>query len=475
MNRLFCILIFTGILVQAQSQQQTPTIVFGKNETYKNIEIKVYTCTDYITETYTQIGIDTTDNAGNFSIKLDINTTCQIMMDLGANRGLLYTEPGKKYEVKIPDYTPINKGNRLNPYFKPTDFQLGIARPDKNEINMLIGQFDDIYNEYLEQNYYTIFKNPKQSQIDSVIDNIEKLFDTVPNPFFKTYRQYKYAWISFVSYMRDSRYVIRAYLNNEPIAYTNPAYMDLFNQLFANYITFYMNTREGERIYSDIILAKSPTYAKQTFANNLALTNDTLQELVLLKGLYDAFYDRDYPINSLLLTLDSVEYLTKIPYHKQIAKNILKKTMQARQGSKAPVFEINDANGVMRKSTDYLANYVYLNFFSLDSYTCQQDLEQLKLLYEKHKADFKVISISIDDDFARVKKYFADHKYEWTLLSYQKQPEIIEQYKVKAYPTYFLIDTDGTLNMSPAPSPPENFEYRFFQLLKSRQRKGVGK
>ena len=275
--------------------------------------------------------------------------------------------------------------------------------------------------------------------------------------------------------MRDSRYIIREHFNNKPIAYVNPAYMDLFNQLFTNYITFYMNTREGERIYSDIILAKSPTFAKQTFANNLALTNDTLQELVLLKGLYDAFSDSDYPVNSLLVTLDSVEFLTKVTYHKQIAKDIRKKVMQCRQGTKAPKFDIYDVEGVLRNSSEYLANYVYLNFFSVDSYACQQDLEQLKVLYEKHKTDFKIISISIDDDFNRVKKYFTDHSYEWTLLSYKKQPELIEQYKVKAYPTYYLIDTDGTLNMSPAPTPAENFEYRFFQLIKARQNKKGGR
>jgi thiol-disulfide isomerase/thioredoxin len=98
----------------------------------------------------------------------------------------------------------------------------------------------------------------------------------------------------------------------------------------------------------------------------------------------------------------------------------------------------------MRSLATYKANYVYLNFFSIDSYSCQQDLELLKNLYEKQKDQFKVISISIDDDFDRVKSYFAQHGYDWILMSYKNQPEIITQYKVKAYPTYFLIDTNAS-------------------------------
>ena len=467
---IFILFVFCFFNVLAQSQK---TVIWGKNKTYKNVPINVYTCSDYITEKETLIGSDTTDEEGNFSIDLNINTTCEIIVDLESYRGLIYMTPGVTYKIKIPDYKPLNKGNRLNPFFKPADFELGILNPQKDDINLLIDQFDDIYNEYLGENYYNIFKKPIQSQIDSVLYNIEKLFDTVPNAFFATYRNYKYAWIKYVSYMRDSRYIIREYFNDKPIAYFNPAYMDLFNQIFSNYITYYMNTREGERIYSDIIFAKSPTYAKQTFANNLALLNDTLQEFVLLKSLYDAFYDPEYPLASLQVTLDSIGLMTKVPYHKQLVSDIQKKVMLARSGTKAPAFALYDKDSVLRKTSDYLSNYVYLNFFSIDSYACQNDLELLKNLYEKHKDYFKVISISIDDNFDRVKKYFDDHGYKWILLSYKNQPGIVNQYKVKAFPTYFLIDTDGTLKMSPAASPAENFEYRFFEMYKARERKAM--
>jgi hypothetical protein len=297
-----------------------PVILKGNNKTYKGFDIHVYTIQDYITYTPVEIGHGIVSDGGDFHIEVNINSPCKIRLDLEAICGLLYVEPGKTYQILIPDFTPINMGNRLNPFFKPTDFYLGLKNPEKNDINLLIGQFDDIYNEYVEDNYYQIFKSPKESAIEKDIANIEKLFDTIPSHFFTAYREYKYAQVRFLSYMRDSRYIIREYYNNGPFLYENPAYMDLFNQLFANYLSFYMNTREGERIYSDIALAKSPFYAKQTLSNNMAVKNDTLKDLILLKGIHDAFYSHDFETNSLLITLDSIEYLTKIPFHKQIAK-----------------------------------------------------------------------------------------------------------------------------------------------------------
>jgi hypothetical protein len=246
--------------------------------------------------------------------------------------------------------------------------------------------------------------------------------------------------------------------------------MDLFNQLFANYLSFYMNTSEGERLYSDIAYAKSPKYVKQTFANNMVLLNDTLQELVLLKGLHDAFYQPDFPFPNLLLTLDSVAYTTKVPLHKEIAEVIRKKTLQARNGYPAPGFELRDANGVFRKSNEYLANYVYLNFISFESFACQQDLELLKVLHEKHKTSFRIVSICIDDDFSKMIKHFKEKGYEWQLLSYRDQKSVISEYKVRTYPSYYLIDPEGNLSMSPAASPAENFEWYFFKMMQSQRK-----
>lgn len=461
-------LLVIAIMCVATIANAQKTILFGTNPTYKNQKIDVYSCTDYITDANKLVGTAVADSLGNFRIEVDIDKTCRLTLDLGRMRGILYADTAMTYNIVLPDFKPKTKGDILNPYFMPDEFLVGIKNPDRYNVNMYVDMFDYYYQEQLERNYYTLFRKPVQAKVDSIISHMEQSFDTIPNEFFRTYREYKYAWLKFVSYMRDWRYMSREYFDGHSVAYENPAYMDLFNQMFTNFLKFYMNTREGERIYSDINLAKSPVKAKQTLSNSLAITNDTLQEMVLLKGIHDALYDCYFTTSSLLIALDSIKTTTKIQQHKQIAQDIELKNQVARVGTMAPEFCLADTAGVFRSVDEYKGKYVYLNFVTLDSYACVQDLEQLKLLNEKTKAVMDVVSISIDEDFDSVKKFFKRNGYDWTLLDTRGDMSVVESYKVKVYPSYFLIDLDGTLCMSPATSPSEGFESRFKQLFQSR-------
>lgn len=464
------IILIISICVTLATNAQTTTL-YGTNNTYKNQKIVAYSCTDYISATQTPVGSTTADSLGNFSLNLDIKSTSRISLDLGRITGIIYVDTATTYNIVLPNYEPKTKGDILNPYFRPDEILIGVKNPDRYNINMYIDIFDYAYEDLLEQNYYLLFKKPEQQIVDSLIDHLETAFDTIPNDYFKTYRNYKYAWLKFVSYMRDWRYMSREYFDNQPIAYNNPAYMDLFNQTFTNFLRFYMNTREGERIYSDIIYAKSPNMAKQTISNSLAVTNDTLQEMVLLKGIHDAFYDYYFKTSSLLIALDSIKNTTKINQHKTIAQNIEQKIQTAKTGTMAPDFCLADTSGVYRSTDEFRNKYVYLNFISLDSYACTQSLEQIKLLNNKTKEVMQVVSISIDSDFDKVKQYFKRNNYNWTLLDYKGDPTVLDRYKVKAYPSYFLIDVDGTLCMSPASPPSEDFEKRFQQIFKLRNLK----
>jgi len=469
MQRPILILVFLllGVIGWAAN---SVTIIKGNNPAYAGVVVNVVGYDDYISRKLIVLAADTVDQNGNFEIKINLETTRYVQLPLGGYMGLMFIEPGQKYDVVLPERKDKTFADILNPYFEPVDVFLAVKNTGPHEINFLMDEFDVIYNEYVDKNYYTIFKNPIQNDVDTVIGNIQNLFDTIVNPYFIGYSEYKFAWLRYVSYMRNDWYVIKEYFNDKPILYQNVAYMDLFNQMFSNYLSFYMNKREGARIYSDIALAKSPFLAKQTLANSLVLKKDSIQELALLKGLYDAFYSNDFPFESLMITLDSIAETSPTIEHRKIAKNIKEKVLLARVGFPAANFELRDNHGAFRKCSDYQANYVYLNFCSVDSYACQQDFPLLKALYDKYKNDFKIISISIDPDFEKAKKYFTQHGYEWILLSYQDDKEVLEHYKVKAFPSYYLINPDGKLVMSPAVSPGENFEFQFFNHIQAIKR-----
>ncbi|MBQ1652483.1 MAG: hypothetical protein II060_01745, partial [Bacteroidales bacterium] len=64
-----------------------------------------------------------------------------------------------------------------------------------------------------------------------------------------------------------------------------------------------------------------------------------------------------------------------------------------------------------------------------------------------------------------------DNSLGWTFLFAETNDKVLTDYKVKAFPTYYLIDPYGMLVMSPAPSPAENFEKYLFKIIENQKKK----
>jgi len=60
------------------------------------------------------------------------------------------------------------------------------------------------------------------------------------------------------------------------------------------------------------------------------------------------------------------------------------------------------------------------------------------------------------------------NSYNWKVLHYDGQPGLLNDFMVRAYPTAYLIDRNGTLLLSPATLPSEGFEQQLFRIMRSR-------
>ena len=172
--------------------------------------------------------------------------------------------------------------------------------------------------------------------------------------------------------------------------------------------------------------------------------------------------------SALLAVLDSIYTTSQIAEHIMIAQNIRSKVTRLLAGFVPAPFELYDVKGNLVSLRNFEGKYVYLNFCSTSSYTCLQEFSLLEKLYEKHGRRLEIITISVDRDINDLKNFLELTKYGWTFLHYGNKPDIIKDFDVRAFPTYFLIGPDRRLITSPAPSPKENFEIQFFRLLRSR-------
>ena len=89
-------------------------------------------------------------------------------------------------------------------------------------------------------------------------------------------------------------------------------------------------------------------------------------------------------------------------------------------------------------------------------------------LYQKHRERLVILTVATDPQEEVLKQFLMKNNYNWIFLHYDRQPEILKDYDIRAFPTYFLIGPDGKLVFSPALSPAENFEQKLFEAMKLR-------
>lgn len=462
------ITLIVAVLAASFNSFSQESEVFGHAPDYKGDEIVFYQYSDFITAVEVEVGRCRVDEKGDFSCKLKVLETTYIFSYLGIYRIYFFSEPQKKYNLTLPPKEEKTEAQRLNPFFRETDMQVGIANINKADINYLVNAFDLRFNENFDQIVADAYKGKRQQNIDSLVNAIELKFVNSNNPYFYAYRQYRYGLLKQITFYKKSTSVSNELFLNKPILYGNPAYMELFNLVYDKYFLFFSRSATGSVIFKDISSDRSLSQLKKTLSQNQVLKNDTLMEMVILKALYDEFFSDNFSRSALLTLLDSVYRSTKIAEHLLIAENIRGKITKLLPGFVPNSFVLKDVDGNDVSLDKFEGKYVYLNFCTTTSYTCLQEFPLLDKLYKKYGKDLEIVSVSADKDIGDLSSFLKSSGYSWTFLHYGKKPDIIKDFDIRAYPTYFLIGPDKKLIFSPAPSPKENFEIKFFQLLRDK-------
>jgi peroxiredoxin len=192
--------------------------------------------------------------------------------------------------------------------------------------------------------------------------------------------------------------------------------------------------------------------------------DDALLELVLLKNLYDNFYTNSFSREGLLSLVKEIEAATPYVEHKRIAQNIIRKVTLLMPGYAPPDFALYDTDGKLYHLSDFRGKALYLIFCRVFNYSVLNAFEKLVILHNIYGDAVEIAVISADDDFASLKDFCTRERYRWPFLHYGNDPEVLKRYDIKALPTYFILDKDGKLMLSPAPSPLDDLEGLFMEI-----------
>ena len=467
MKKLFKLLILLLFITFRQSAECSGVSIKGDAPSYKNDIIRFYTYNNYITYSEKTLCSARVDENGKFECSFNSENTIQIVADIGIFQGFLYVEPGKSYDVVLPEKVEKELKDKVNPYFEPVQIQLGIKGADENELNMLIRMFNDTYIPYFNKHVVNVVTQNDLSALEQDIKKITGNFKSNDNAFLNKYIDYRIGLLQFLAQQNKAKKTSENLFNSlQSIQYYNPAYMELFNQIFNKYFTYIGRTEKNNAIYTIINQDKSYNKLDALLSKEKELSNKTFREFVILKNLYDEFYSGNFSRSAMLDILDTLINKTQNDIHRETGRDIKNKVTRLLAGYAPPSFSLYNQDSLLVTLDDFKGKYVYLNFCSGHGYTCIQEYETLKYLYEKHHKYLEIITISTDITYEAMVKYRDQSKCPWTFLYFGNQPEIIEQYDIRAVPMYYFIGKNGKLLMSPAPSPGENFEKFLFETMR---------
>ncbi len=463
---LIIIFIFLSNLVFSQK-----VIVSGNALTYAGDELSITTYSDQITFTEKTITKSIVDKDGNFTFEFTINKPIITFIKLKVFKGFLYVEPNNSYKIVLPQKVEKSQKDKLNPFFKETEFYVRLISGDKNNLNFGIKKFDYFIDMYTNKYFKKFAGKVNKSKIDTAINFINKKTNDINSSFFNDYKHYNYESLKYVAYNRNQNNILKTCFSNKKILYNNPAYMDMFNQIFKNFFSIYYKTKSGKQIAYNIVKQKSLFNLKQSIKKHEAINNDSLCELIILKSIFDSFANKSFPENDLIVLLDSISVMSNIEEHKIIANNIKQKYSKLMLGYSAIDFLLPNKKGKLKGLRDFKGSFIYLNFCTTKSYSCINDFVLMNRLYKAKIKNFKIVTILVEDNIETMKHFVDKNNYNWIFLYSDINNNLLKEYNVKAYPSYFMISPDGKVNMLPAFSPAEpSFEARLNKAYVSWKR-----
>lgn len=458
---LCCFLI---VFLISSTQSQTSSIV-GKAPDYKGQEVSLYSFSDLITYTAVKESFDTVDAAGNFELSTIVTTPECYQVRINNKVGKLYMLTLFKYGLTFPSADTINYHNPAT-----TESVDLIIHGDSTELNARIIDFNLQFNDFWKKNYKYFVAKKIFGKLDTFQLQMEKRYKNVKSNYFKTYMKYTFALFNDNT-GRHRNYLAAKYLINQPIEYHNFEYMEFFNQFFKQYLQTMSSGPLGNDILD--IINENPSYNQlnSILKKDVWVVNDSLRELVIIKGLYELYYVPRFNKQNIITMLEEINTITKNTEHKKISSAVLRIFKSLQAGAPAPDFVLKDINGNPHSLSDYKGKYIYMNFFSTNNTESLQELKKLEQIKTKYGDKVVFINICIDGKVQDLRDFLKKNpKYTSLYLFAANDSNVLDSYMIKVPGIYYLINREGYLVQSPALKPSEGIEFKFKEMFKDRKR-----
>lgn len=406
----------------------------------------------------------------------------------------MFLEPGASYTIAFPKHDKEkNRSMAWN-----TQVMLSFLELPEEDINSKIMNF----NSDLDVFFSSLLIDEERSSPTSLDTNLasDSLFSLTPVPslfsqreslaefneyketwsdtskvdssFYTSYKEYAGASIAF-SLGEKREYLFERYLLEKPILYDNLEYADFFNSYFENFLQFYSYYPYSEKLSAAFASEDTKKAIADLIAGDSFTGDEQLQELVLIKALYDYGVTKSDKDSVIISNLDKVSNESIYPPHKKIAANYSYKLSKGSKNTPFPDFQYIRFTGDTTFLYESEGQLTYIQIFASWSSSSLAELELMNELYKRYNSKVRFVSLNIDPEIDTFNAFIKENrKFKWEFGWIGMHPETLEKLSVYSVPMFYLLDNDFKIIEWPALWPSTGIEKVFYDIeLKEKEGK----
>jgi thiol-disulfide isomerase/thioredoxin len=139
--------------------------------------------------------------------------------------------------------------------------------------------------------------------------------------------------------------------------------------------------------------------------------------------------------------------------NQQSQRNLTKNNVQA------PDFTLNDINGKPFTLSKQRGKYLVLDFWGSWCIWCIRGIPDMKKYYEKYKDKMEIIGMDCRDTEEKWKAAVMKYELPWKHVYVPKESNVLENYKIKGFPTKIVLAPDGKVLKTIVGEAPEFYDY----------------
>ena len=443
-------LVFVLFVMPVLAQNVTVT---GKlNGFDKGSLVRIMVPADLFSRLESTVATTYSNKSGEFTFHFDLDHPVYAQLAVNLKKGSLFLEPGKIYQVEIARDTSDQSGS----IFDQQPLEINLLQGNTN-LSVRLGSFNEMYNDFLLKHFRDIYLYHNNLVLNTFKRVEAGQFSNDTSLYLKNYIRYSLASLEWAARGMSLQNFGKAYFIGHKVLYDNVQYVEVFRDFFKAFFESTLHDPVTTDKLAEIISLGNIEKLDDLFAKVPLLKTDArVMELAEMISLEKYFYDNDFNRWNILRLFDEMSLQSKFSENRAIAHDFYVKLKRLIPGSMAPNFKLPAFNGREFSLVNFKHKFVLLAFFKTHNQMCESQLSFLKSLSDHEYDDFTPVVIVVGKDPDYYLKADLSQQYPWPFLLLGKDILLLERYQVMTYPSYVLINPDGSIAMAPAPMPEEN-------------------